>query len=73
MMWSSAYYFEATALQNINSYARLKIFVNISFPANSYSLHPIDLKLHIEIDHAVEQRILYRGFSPPNIYRVTPL
>ena len=32
---------------NVNSYASLKIFVNILFQANSYSLHPIKLKLDL--------------------------
>ena len=45
-----------------------------SFPANSsYSLHPIKLKLVTELDYDVEQRILFRGYSPPNVRRVMPL
>ena len=48
--------------------------VNFLFPANSsYSLHPIKLKLDIWLDHDVEQRILFRVYSPPNISRVMPL
>ena len=39
----------------------------------SYSLHPIKLKLHVQLDRDVEQRILFRGYSPPNISRVKPL
>ena len=38
----------------------MKILVNFSFPANSsYSLHPMKLKLDLQLDHDVEQRILY--------------
>ena len=45
-----------------------------SFPANSsYSLHPIKLKFDIQLDHDVAQRILFRGYSPPNVCRVMPL
>ena len=45
-----------------------------SFPANSsYSLHPIKLKLVIQLDHDVVQHILFRGYSPPNVCRVMPL
>ena len=44
------------------------------FPANfSYSLHPIKLKLGIKLDHDVVQRILFQGYSPPNVCRVMPL
>ena len=59
---------------NISSYAPLKISVDFSFPANSsYSLHQIKLKLGIYLDHDVAQRILFRGYSPPNVCRVMPL
>ena len=45
-----------------------------SFPANSsYSLHPMKLKLGILLDHDVAQGILFRGYSPPNVWRVMPL
>ena len=40
---------------------------------SSYSLHPIKLKLHVQLDHDVEQRVLFQGYSPPNISRVKPL
>ena len=39
---------------------------------SSYSLHLIKLKLHVQLDHDVEQRVLFRVYSPPNI-RVKPL
>ena len=58
----------------LQSYTPLKISINFSFLANSsYSLHPIKLKLHVQLDHDVMQRILFRGYSPPNISRVMPL
>ena len=37
---------------------------------SSYSLHLIKLKLHVLLDHDVEQRVLFRGYSSPNISRV---
>ena len=40
---------------------------------SSHSLHPIKLKLHVQLDHDVEQQVLFRGYSPPNISRVEPL
>ena len=75
MMWSSAYYFEVTVHQILAElYLVLKISINFSFLAkSSYSLHPIKLKLHVQLDHDVEQRILFRGYSPPSISRVMPL
>ena len=73
MMWSSAYCF-GIIIHHILSYASLKISVNFSFPANSsHSLYPIKLKLYLYLDHDVEQRILFRGYSPPNISRDVPL
>ena len=33
---------------------------------SSFSLHPIKLKLHVQLDHDVEQRVLFQGCSPPN-------
>ena len=73
MMWSSAYCFEVTVHQIL---AELYPFENFYFSflaKSSYSLHPIKLKRHMQLDHDVEQRILYRGYSPPNISRVMPL
>ena len=58
--------------QILENYAPLKISVNFSFLANYYSLHPIKLKLYLLLDHDVEQRILFQGYSPPNISRVKP-
>ena len=54
---------------------RLSIrLLTFSFPANSsYSLHLIKLKLAIQLDHDVEQHILFWGYSPPNSSRVMPL
>ena len=52
---------------NVNSYTPLKISVNFSYLANSYSLHHIDLKLDLWLDHDVEQCILFQDHSPPNI------
>ena len=44
------------------------ISINFSLLAkSSYSLHPIKLKLHVQLDHDVVQRIPFRGYSPPNI------
>ena len=40
---------------------------------SSYSLQPIKLKLHVQLNHDVEQRVLFRGYSPPNISRVKPI
>ena len=40
---------------------------------SSYSLHPIKLKRHVQLDHDVEQGVLFQGYSPPNISRVKPL
>ena len=40
---------------------------------SSYSLHPVKLKLHVQLDHDVEQCVLFRGYSPPSISRVKPL
>ena len=70
MLWRSVYCLEVTVHNILTELRPLKIFVTISFPANSsYSLHPIDLKLDIYIDHDVEQRRLLRGYSPPSIIR----
>ena len=45
-----------------------EISVNFFSLANSsYSLHSIKLKLDYLLDHGVEQRILFRGYSTPNI------
>ena len=30
---------------------------------SSYSLHPIKLKLHVQLDHDVEQRVLFSKMS----------
>ena len=45
MMWSSTYCFEVTIHQILTELCPLKISVNFSYPANSYSLHPIKLRL----------------------------
>ena len=60
--------FQGYSPPNISKgYATLKISVNFSFPANSScSLHLIKLKLDLWLDH-VEQGILFRGYSLPNI------
>ena len=69
-MWSSAHCFEVTVHQIL---AELKISVNFSFPANSfYSLHPIKLKLDLKLDHDVERRIIYQGYSPPILVELCP-
>ena len=39
---------------------------------SSYSLHPIKLKLHVQLDHDVEQRILFRGYSPQILAELNP-
>ena len=73
-MWSSAYCFQVTVHQILAELCLLKISVNFSFPANSsYSLHSIKLKIDLSLDHDVEQRILFQGYSPPNISSVIPL
>ena len=46
--------------------------LNFLFPANSYNLHPIKLKLCKYLHYDVEQCIVFRGYSTPNIYRVMP-
>ena len=54
-------------------YAQLKISINFSFPANSYSLYLVKLKIDLLLDHGVEQCILFQGYSIPNINKVMPL
>ena len=55
MMWSSAYYFKVTVHQILAELYPLKISINFSFLAKySYSLRPIKLKLHVQLDHDVE-------------------
>ena len=78
MMWCSTYYFGVTVHQMFAELCPLENFCKLSFLVNSYILHPVKLKLHIYIfyiylDHDVEQRILFWGYSPPNISRVMPL
>ena len=74
MMWRSAFYFKVTVYQILAELYPLKISINFLFLAkSSYSFHPIQLKLHVQLDHDVEQRILFQGYSAPNISRVMPL
>ena len=40
--------------------------VRTLFPDNSYSFHPIVLKLGGQLDHEVIQCILFRDYSTPN-------
>ena len=71
MMWSTSYRFKVTVQQILTELSPLKISINFSFLAkSSYSLHPVKLKLHVQLDHDVDQYILFRGYSPPNISRV---
>ena len=50
----------------ISSSIRLSInFLVFWLTKSSYSLHPIKLKLGLYLDHDVEQRILFWGYSPP--------
>ena len=37
------------------------------------TVHPIKLKLDLWLDHDVEQCILFRDSSPPNISRIIPM
>ena len=74
MMWSSAYCFKVTVHQILAELTPLKISINFFFSAkSSYSLHPIKLKLHKYLHDDVEQRILFLGYSAPNICRFMPL
>ena len=73
MMWSSVYCFKVTVHQILADLCPFENFSRLSFPANSYSLHPMKLNLDLELDHDVEQHILFQGYSPPNISRVIPL
>ena len=74
MMWSSAYYFKVTVHQILVELYPLKISIIFLFLAkSSYRLHPIKLKLHKLLQDDVEQRILFRGYSAPNIGSYAPL
>ena len=74
MMWSSAYCFKVTIHQILAELNPFENFCYFLFPAkSSYSLHPIKLKLHKQLHDDVEQHILFRGYSAPNICRFMPL
>ena len=66
-------FFRGYSPPNISRVMSLWQFLQTSFPANSYSWHPINLKLGLWLDHGVEQRIFFRDYSPPNVSRVTSL
>ena len=67
------FHFRLTPPTLYQNYAALKIIINFSFLANSYSSHPIQLKIDLFLDHGVEQNILFQGYSTLNINRVIPL
>ena len=73
MMWNSTYYLKVTVHQILTELCPFENFRKLFFPANSYSLHQIELKLNLYLDHDVEQHILFQGHSPSNINRVMPL
>ena len=59
---------------DFSSYVPLKVSVNVLFLANySCSLDLIKLKLNLELDHDMEQHILFWGYSPWNISSNAPL
>ena len=65
MMWYRPYCFEVTVHQTLKDLLLVKDSLDMmSFPAiTSYSFHRICLKLNGQLDHEVEQVVLFRGYS----------